>query len=136
MSVRDISAAFNSRIRYQHSVEVIDNSPGIQTQKDEIDPFQLTLVMEPGAIGPNQTKGQGDEHCPWKPVTDDGNGAENAESQRNPFQLLFKTRKTHQHFDMAPLFMFSYACIQLLQVNMSGFCPCIERTPRHCGISI
>ena len=77
--------------------------------------------MEPGAIGPDQTKGQGDEHCPWKLVTDDSNGAENAESQRKPFQLGFKLRKTHQYFDMVTLFIFSDACIQFLQVNMSDF---------------
>ena len=37
-------------------------------------------------------------------VADDGNGAQDAQCQRDPFQLLFKTRKAHQHMRSVPFF--------------------------------
>ena len=52
--------------------------------------------MKPRAIGPDQTEWQADEHRPWIPVANDGDGAENAEAERDPFQLLFEPCQRHQ----------------------------------------
>ena len=92
------------------SQEIVKDSITVERQKNQIDPFQLSFIVQPGAIGPDQTEWQADEHRPRIPVTNDGDGAENAEAERHPFQLLFKPCQRHQIEHYVPIlrFLFPY----------------------------
>ena len=62
----------------------------METDEDQVDPFQLAFVVKLGAMGPDHTEWQADEHRPGMPVADDRDGAENTEAERNPFQSVFE----------------------------------------------
>ena len=82
--------------RSRGSEIVIDDAVAVERQEDQIDPFQLTLGMKPGAIGPDQAEWKADKHRQRVPVSNDGDGAENAEPKGNPFQLVFVFCKLNQ----------------------------------------
>ena len=90
------SGAGLNTIVNDESQEIVKDSIAVERQKNQIDPFQLSFIVQPGAIGPDQAEWQADEHRPWVLVANDGDGAENAEAERPPFQLLFKSCQRHQ----------------------------------------
>ena len=78
------------------SGKIIPDADRINGQKHNINPFQLSFGMQPGAIHPDHTKRLADEHGLRVTVTSNRHFAEQDQRMGQPLQLCLKPGKFQQ----------------------------------------